>query len=454
MDLQKIVQEITTAVGGTENFKVIEHCATRLRFMVKDETSIDLEALKKVTGAKGYFYQTGQHQLLFGTGLVNKVYAEIQKGQSPSSTSSSIKDEVYQNLSPLQKISRIFGDVFIPIIPVIVVTGLFMGLRGFVTSMGIELSPEVQTLSGILTDTAFIFLPVFITWSAFQKFGGSPVLGILAGMILVSPALPNAWAVAGGGASPLMVSLFGIDFALVGYQGSIIAPLLIAWMASWVEKQSRKFVPDILALLAVPLIVISSVLFIGVIILGPILHSIENGVGTLIKNFVGLPFGIGGLIIGFLNQALVITGLHHMFGAVELSLMNTLGYNPLNAIVTSAMGGMMGAGFSIALTKKDKERSDALSLIAPAFFGITEPLLFGLTLPNSAVFFAGLIAGGLTGLVAGIVQLKATGLGVTFIPGLSLYFGTGYMVWYFVIMVLGILLGFLFGKIALSRQVK
>ena len=280
---------------------------------------------------------------------------ETQKNND--GTESSIKEEEIQSLSPLQKISQIFGDIFIPIIPAIAVTGLFMGLRGVITSLGVVLSPEIQTLFSVLTDTVFTFLPVFVTWSAFRKFGGSPVLGILTGLILVSPALPNAWAVAGGVASPMMISFFGIDFALFGYQGSVIAPLLVSLIGCWVEKQSRKFIPNMLELLAIPLIVISSVVFVGLILLGPILHGIETGVGALVKDFIGLPFGIGGVIIGFFHQALVITGTHHMLGAVEISLLNTLGYNPLNGIITAAMSGMIGAAFSIALSKKNEDRN-------------------------------------------------------------------------------------------------
>lgn len=223
-------------------------------------------------------------------------------------------------------------------------------------------------------------------------------------------------------------------------------------MACEVEKKSRKVIPDILALLLVPLLVISFVTIVGVVILSPVLHNLENAIGSMFKIFVGLPYGIGGMIIGFFNQALVVTGLHHMLGAIKLSLINTIGFNPLNAILTAGMGGMIGAGFSVAFAKNGKERSDALALIAPAFFGITEPLLFGLTLPNTMVFLAGMVAGSIAGLVAGIIQLQATGLGVTFIPGFSLYFGTRYMLWYLIIILLSVLLGFIFGNFVLTYR--
>ncbi len=449
MDLQKAVDDVLNAVGGEDNITSAEHCATRLRIMVSDESKVDKEALKNLESAKGYIYQAGQHQIIFGTGLVVKVYNAFKDSLNKELKSIDKKD-VYDKLNPLQKISRIFGDIFIPIIPAIVVTGLFMGIRGFVSSMGVEINAEVNVVLGILTDTAFVFLPVFVVWSAFQKFGGSPILGILSGLMLVSPSLPNAWAVAFGSAEPMIISIFGIEFGLVGYQGAIITPLILAWLACWVEKQARKFIPDFLALLGVPLIVISFVTVVGVVLLSPILHTFEYAIGAMFQNFVGLPFGIGGLIIGFFQEALVVTGLHHVLSTVELALLNSLGYNALNGIITAAMGGMAGAAFSIAFRKpKGKERTDAISLILPVFFGITEPMLFGLTLVNPKVFLAGMIAGGVAGFAAGLIQLQALGLALTFVPGLSLYFGTKFMLWYIFIMALSLALGFIFGNIAI-----
>ncbi|MGL4394585.1 MAG: PTS transporter subunit EIIC [Brevinema sp.] len=453
VDLNQISAAITDAVGGVKNIKAMEHCATRLRLMLHNEELINSDALQNIPNAKGYFFQAGQHQIIFGGGLVNKVYAKMTEQGVESD--GKIKDAVYENLSPSQKFARIFGDVFIPIIPVIVVTGLFMGLRGLVQSMGLELTPQFMLLSGILTDTAFIFLPVFITWSAFQKFGGNAALGILTGLILISPALPNAWAVAGGSAEPLVLALFGLKINLVGFQGSIITPLFISWLACMVEKKARQIIPDILAMLLVPLVVISFVVVVGLIILSPLLHTIEYAIADLITGFVTLPFGIGGIIIGFTQQALVITGLHHIFAGIEATLLNTLGYSPVSAIVSAAMGGMVGAGFAVRNTKTTaKEKSESLALIVPAFLGITEPLLFGLTLPNPRVFFAGMLGGAVGGFIAGLMQLKAQGFGVTFIPGLSLYIGSIDMLWYIMICAVSIFAGLIFGTIALKTEKK
>lgn len=407
--------------------------------------------MRAVSSSKGYVYQIGQHQIVFGTGLVDKVYEALTDIGS-GSEGSAFDDK--SDLTLLQRLSRVFGDIFIPIIPAIVVTGLFLGLRGFVVSLGVKIPPEWLAISQVLTDTAFAFLPVFITWSAFKEFGGSASLGILAGLMLISPSLANAWAVASGSAAPLVLSFWGMHFPLVGYQGSIIAPLFVGWLASYVERWSRKVIPDIISLICVPFITIVFVLIVGVILLGPALHIAEHAIGIALSGAVSLPFGIGGLIIGFFNQALVITGLHHIFSFIELSLFNTLGYDPLNGILTGAMAGMVGAAGAIALSRKTaKERTNAIALILPAFFGITEPLLFGLTLLNPLVFLAGMCGGAVAGTFAGILQLHANGLAVTFIPGLTLYLGNPKdLMLYILVILVGIAAGYILGNAALLYQ--
>ena len=200
---QRVAKLIWKYVGGKDNVRNAEHCATRLRLIINDKSKIDEKAIENIDGVKGQFFAAAQYQIILGTGFVDKVFAEFTKGTNFSGVSN--KEEAYAQMSTVQKISRTLGDVFVPIIPVLVATGLFMGLRGAAQALGLEFSKNVLTMSQVLTDTAFIFLPSLVCWSTMKRFGGTPVIGIVLGLMLVAPQLPNAWAaipgIAQGGAA-------------------------------------------------------------------------------------------------------------------------------------------------------------------------------------------------------------------------------------------------------------
>lgn len=240
MKEQVVAKQILEHIGGKENIKSIEHCATRLRIIVNDKDRIDEKAIENIDGVKGQFFAAAQYQIILGTGFVNKVYAEIVGG-SEDLANSSTKEDAYANMSLLQKISRTFGDVFVPIIPVLVATGLFMGLRGLLTNLGLlQTGTNFYLFTEVLTDTAFAFLPALVAWSTMKKFGGTPVIGIVIGLMLVSPSLPNAYAVAGGTAEPIYLSLLGLTIPVVGYQGSVLPALVLGILAAKIQKALKK----------------------------------------------------------------------------------------------------------------------------------------------------------------------------------------------------------------------
>ena len=245
---QIVAQEILKNIGGKENIKSMEHCATRLRLIVKDKSLINEKAIENIDGVRGQFFAAAQYQIILGTGFVNKVFAAMN-GEGVET--GNVKEDAYSDMTLPQKISRTLGDIFVPIIPVLVATGLFMGLRGLLTNLGVEFSPTFNTLSEVLTDTAFIFLPALVAWSTMKKFGGTPVVGIVLGLMLVAPQLPNAWQVAGG-ADPIYISLLGISIPIVGYQGSVLPALVLGIIAAKLEKFIRKFMPDVLDLIFTP----------------------------------------------------------------------------------------------------------------------------------------------------------------------------------------------------------
>ncbi len=416
----RVAHQILDYIGGKDNIRSAEHCATRLRLILNDKTKIDEKAVENIDGVKGQFFAAAQYQIILGTGFVNKVYDELIKITGNVGTNN--KEEVYAQMSLSQKISRTLGDIFIPIIPVLVATGLFMGLRSTATNLGFEFSENFLLMSQILTDTAFAFLPALVTWSAMKKFGGTPVIGIVLGLMLVAPQLPNAYAIAGGTAQPLQLDLFGFSIPIIGYQGSVLPALILGIFASKLQQSLKKVIPDVVDLIVTPFLTLFISMILGLIVIGPIMHTIEIFIFDAIRVFLELPYGIGGFIVGGIHQVIVVSGVHQVFNALEIELLSSTGRDMFNAIITGAIVAQGGAAIAVVCrTKNKKKRAMYISSIIPAFLGITEPVIFGINLRLMRPFICGLVGGAFAGATASILQLAGTGMGITVIPGMLLY---------------------------------
>ena len=419
-DEQRVAKLIEKYVGGMENVRNAEHCATRLRLIVNDKSKIDEKAIENIDGVKGQFFAAAQYQIILGTGFVDKVFAEFVKGTNFSGVSN--KEEAYAQMTTVQKISRTLGDVFVPIIPVLVATGLFMGLRGAAQSLGMEFSDNLLRMSRILTDTAFAFLPALVCWSTTKRFGGTPVIGIVLGLMLVSPELPNAYAIAGGTAQPIPMDILGIEVPVVGYQGSVLPALVLGIFAAKLQKKLKTIVPDVIDLIVTPFLTLFISMLLGLLIVGPIMHTLELAIFGAVSAFLQLPFGIGGFVVGGLQQAIVVFGVHHVFNALEVQLLASTGVDPFNAIITGAIIAQGGAAAAVAArTQNKKKRALYISSIVPAFLGITEPVIFGINLRLMKPFLYALVGGACAGGLASFLHLAGTGMGITVLPGTLLY---------------------------------
>ncbi len=412
---QLVAKEILELVGGRDNIVSIEHCATRLRLILKDDSLLKKDEIENIEGVKGYFFASKQHQIILGTGFVNKVYGVlVDEGVD----SGNVKSSAYDEMNLLQKIGRLFGDVFLPIIPVLVATGLFMGVRGLLVNLGVEMDANFLLFTEVLTDTAFAFLPALVAWSAMKRFGGTPVLGLVLGLMLVSPSLPSAWDVSAG-ADPLY--FFGI-IPVMGYQGSVLPALALGFVAAKIEKKLHAIVPDVLDLIVTPFLTLLASISIGLFIFGPLLHQVELWVLAGALFFMNMPFGVGGFFVGALNQVIVVTGMHHVLNGLEISLLAETGVNQWNAMMTGSLAAQGAAGIAVGLKLKNpKGRALAISSAFSAFLGITEPVIFGVNLRYMKPFLFALVGGGVAGMIAGISGVAATGMGITVIPGTLLY---------------------------------
>ncbi len=421
-DEQRVAKLIEKYVGGMSNVRAAEHCATRLRLIVNDKSLIDEKAIENIEGVKGQFFAAQQYQIILGTGFVDKVCAAFI-ANNPALAGTSNKEAAYEQMTLMQKISRTLGDVFVPIIPVLVATGLFMGLRGACQALGVEFSGNVLTMSQVLTDTAFIFLPALVCWSTMKKFGGTPVIGLVLGLMLVAPQLPNAWAAIPGGAQqPLLMDVLGIQVPVVGYQGSVLPALVLGIIAAKLQAFLKKIVPDIIDLIVTPFLTLFLCMLLGLLVIGPVMHAIESAVFGAVQAFLMMPFGIGGIVVGGLQQVIVVFGVHHIFNALEVQLLATTGRDAFNAIITGAIVAQGGAAVAVAMKTQDaKKRALYFSSAVPAFLGITEPAIFGINLRFVRPFIYGLVGGACAGGVASFLQLAGTGMGITVIPGTLLY---------------------------------
>ena len=456
MNNQDIAKKVIEALGGRDNVNSVAHCATRLRVMVKDEGKIKKEVIENLDKVQGAFFNSGQYQIIFGTGTVNKMYDEVVALGLPTSSKEDMKAEAGKQGNWFQRAIRTFGDVFVPLLPAIVATGLFMGIRGaivqdqvlalFGTTAEAFKATNFYTYSVVLTDTAFAFFPALICWSAFRVFGGNPLLGLVLGLMMVNSSLPNAWAVASGDAQPII--FFGF-IKVVGYQNSVLPAFFVGLTGAKLEKWLRKRIPDVLDLLLVPFLTFLVMSILALFVIGPVFHEVESYVKVATVWLLSLPMGLGGLILGGVHQVIVVTGVHHIFNLLESNLVTSTGSDPLNAIITAAMTAQLGATLAVGVkTKNPKIKALAFPAALSAGLGITEPAIFGINLRYGKPFIMGLIAGAAGGWLANILGLAGTSFGITIIPGTLLYINGQLLQYIFMVLVttaLGFGLTYAFG---------
>lgn len=427
-DSELAIQIIENA-GGKENISSVAHCATRLRLIVKDKEKINQDAIENLDKVKGSFFNSGQYQIILGTGLVNRIYDETVKitGEKAADTSGDQKPAVqYGNW--FQRAIRMFADVFVPIIPVLVATGLFMGLRGLLTQEAVlalfgltaqSVPANLLLFTQILTDTAFAFLPALVCWSTFKNFGGSPVIGIVLGLMLVSPSLPSAYDVGSGAAAPL--TFFGF-LNVSGYQGSVLPAFVTGIAAANFEKYLRKHIPDAIDLIVTPFLTLLFGILLALFVVGPIMHGLETVVLTAVEWVLSLPCGLGGLLYGSLGQLLGIFGVHHILNFLEINMLANGGWNFLNPIGSCGNMAQAGSVLAVGMKTKDKKiKQIAYPSALSAMLGITEPAVFGVNLRFVKPYVMALVGGGVGGFIASLTGLKATGMAITGIPGILLY---------------------------------
>nr|MCR4855088.1 PTS transporter subunit EIIC [Erysipelotrichaceae bacterium] len=312
LDYRKCAEEIFACLGGKENIISAAHCATRLRLVIADNSKLDLKKLEDVEGVQGLFDSNGQLQLIIGTGTVNKVYDEFI---AISGVTAATKEEVKAAAAakqPLPKrLVKALGDVFVPILPAIVASGLMMGLVE-------SLAKAIPSFGGsdwfsyldMIANAAFVFLPGIIATSAARVFGGNIYLGAVIGLLMIHPNLINAWAVGNYEIIPTWKLGF-LSVPQVGYQGHVIPVIIAVWLMATVEKWLHKHVPEMIDLFVTPLVTVFVTAFLTFTIIGPIFSTAETYVLKFAQWLITVGFGVGSLLMGAVYPTTVVMGLHH-----------------------------------------------------------------------------------------------------------------------------------------------
>lgn len=421
MDYAKCAKEIFDAVGGRSNLVSAAHCATRLRLVTVDNSKIDMKKLENIDGVKGVFSNNGQLQLIIGTGTVNKVYDEFLKVSGmTAATKEEVKAAAVAKQPVFKRMIKALGDVFVPILPAIVASGLMMGLvEALGKAMPAFAGSDWYGILDLFSNTAFTFLPILIAVSAARVFGGNIFLGAVIGMIMIHPNLINAWSVASMDAADIPVwHLFGFSIRQVGYQGHVIPVIIAVWIMCKLENWLHKHVPEMIDLFVTPLCTVLITGFLTIGLIGPVFSTAETYVLEFASWIITVGHGIGAMIMGAIYPLTVVCGIHHMYNVIEAGMLASDGLNIWMPIASAANFAQGAACLAVGLKARNyKTKSISIPSALSAALGITEPAIFGVNLRFMKPFVCGMAGGAVGALLGSIFHIGATSYGVTGIPG-------------------------------------
>ncbi|WP_438478256.1 PTS system trehalose-specific EIIBC component [Streptococcus pluranimalium] len=456
-------KDLLTAIGGKENVKAVTHCATRMRFVLNDDSKANVKEIEKISAVKGTFTNAGQFQVIIGNDvpIFYNDFTAVSgiEGVSKEAAKSAAKS----NQNPLQRVMTMLAEIFTPIIPAIIVGGLILGFRNILEGVQwssldgktiVEVSQFWNGVNHFLWlpgEAIFHFLPVGITWSVARKMGTTQILGIVLGICLVSPQLLNAYAVGSTPAADIAKDWVW-DFGFftvnrIGYQAQVIPALLAGLSLSYLEIFWRKRIPEMVSMIFVPFLSLLPALILAHTVLGPLGWTIGKGISfVVLAGLTGPVKWLFGAIFGALYAPLVITGLHHMTNAIDTQLIadtasKTTGLWPMIALSNMAQGSAVFAYFFMN-RKNEREAEISLPAAISAYLGVTEPALFGVNVKYVYPFVAGMIGSGLAGLLSTTMNVQANAIGVGGIPGF-LAINVKYMVPFFICMAVALVLPFI-----------
>lgn len=425
------VRDLVSLVGGKDNVAAVTHCVTRMRFVLKDESLANVPKIGELSAVKGTFTSGGQFQVIIGPSVGDFYKEFIEEAGLGSMSKDEAKVAARQNMNALERGISHLAEIFVPLLPAIIVGGLILGFRNIIgdikmleggTKTLVEVSPfwaGAHSFLWLLGEAIFHFLPVGVTWSVVKKMGGTPILGIVLGITLVSPQLMNAYAI--GQKAPEVWDFGSFAIQKVGYQAQVIPAILAGMCLAFIENKVKKIVPDYLTLVIVPFVALLTTVLLAHTVIGPVGRAIGDGVAVVAKAALTGPFAVvGSALFGFLYGPLVITGVHHTTNAVDLQLVQNLGGTmlwPLIALSNIAQGSAV-LGIVLANRKNKVEREVSVPAVISAYLGVTEPAMYGINLKYKYPMLAAMTGSACAAIVAGMFGVMSNGIGVGGLPGI------------------------------------
>lgn len=434
MDHAKVAGEVVEAVGGASNISAAAHCATRLRLVIADESKINQQALDDNEDLKGTFAAGGMFQIIVGPGDVDQVYANMVANHGVREVSKDeAKEEAEAGGNIFSRFIKMIADIFVPVLPALIAGGLLMALHSVLTAEGlfgersvIQMFPaltDYDALINLVSSAAFAFLPVLVGFSAAKRFGGNTYLGAAMGAAMVSPSLLSAYSMTDAAAAAKfwaytdqssVWNLFGLEVTKVGYQAMVIPTLVVTWIMCLIEKSLHKVLKGTADFLLTPLITLLITGFLAFVVVGPVTRELSNYL-TYGINWAYTTLGVfGGLIFGFFYSAIVVTGLHQSFPAIEIPLLPSNGgvgdfIFPIASMANVAQGAAALAVFFKTRDAKLKGLAGAGGV--SAVFGITEPAIFGVNLRLRWPFYCAMVASAIGSAGVALLNVRGQALG-------------------------------------------
>ena len=422
------ITKLIDLIGGKENVASVTHCLTRLRFALVDPKAANVDAIEELPFVKGCFNNAGQFQVIIGTNVDSYYKSLIQQLNLDEASKEETKAAAKKNMSLFERFISNLAEIFVPLLPALIAGGLLLGLRNIIGEMPtIDDKPLIQTYAWLVPiynilwlpcEAIFHFLPVAICWSTVKKMGGSPILGIVLGITLVSPQLMNAYDL--GSKIPEVWDFGWFSIEKVGYQAQVIPSIFAGLALGWIETRLRKIVPDYLTLVIVPIVALLLSVFLAHFLLGPLGRMLGNGIADIVKYLMTGDYAfIGSAIFGFFYSPLVITGIHHTTLAIDMQITESIGGTPIWPIIALSNIAQASAVVGIILvSKKHNEREVSVPAAISAYLGVTEPAMYGINLRYKFPMLCAMIGAALSGLICGLFGVLSNGIGVGGLPGI------------------------------------
>ena len=425
---QQDIDQLIVLVGGRENIATVSHCITRLRFVLKDPSIASPKEIENLSMVKGCFTNAGQFQVVIGPEVDDYYKALIAKIGQSEVDKEQTKLAARQNMTWFERGISHFAEIFFPLLPALISGGLILGFRNVIGDIPMsegktlaQMYPAWQTIYDflwLLGEAIFFYLPVAICWSTVKKMGGTPVLGIVLGITLVSPQLMNSYLL--GQQLPDVWNFGWFTIEKVGYQAQVIPSILAGLALGGIENNLKKIIPAYLYLVVVPVVSLLLAVFLAHTLIGPFGRMIGDGVAWGVKAVMTGSFApVGAALFGFLYAPLVITGVHQTTLAIDMQMVQSMGGTPVWPLIALSNIAQASAVLGIIIiSRKINEREISVPAAISAYLGVTEPAMYGINLKYRFPMLCAMIGSALAGLICGLTGVMANGIGVGGLPGI------------------------------------